>query len=516
MPQAVEEQARQSNLSRMPGSQQAASLTASPASPSSPRSPMVTSTRPAAANPPNGVPNIIAFFNSKSGGRKGLKVKRALERHLGADRVLNLSDSADGLWKPEEKLEQWKGEEDLKLLVCGGDGTMGWLFSCIDRVQDHPGQFPMAMMPLGTGNDLARTFRWGPGFSGRMLKKRFIDKVGSAVPVPLDRWLISILPQMPLGEKEAKEHLPPTFSVSRHCPGVNAVTSVVTHRGQTFSRDLSRRASGLYTLDSPSMSKLQGEFDESSVHSSQLDPCDEEEEVVASPAPVRVSPPMSPSRGVESYDSVFCNYYSVGLDAVAALAFHEHRTRYPEKFKSQLRNQMYYIQKGFPAAGGFFHTPPPKLYNILTLQIRRTVESELETIDLPRDLRGVIILNLQSYGGGRDLWGSAGEDNQSCLPWRKTRFSTPRVDDGLLEVVGVSTIYKMGCIMGLNKMGVHAQQLAQGVEIKMKVSTSISMQIDGEPWNQAAGEVTITHFGRSTCLIPRKHYKPKKHGPALV
>jgi hypothetical protein len=43
------------------------------------------------------------------------------------------------------------------------------------------------MMPLGTGNDLARTFRWGPGFGGRMLKQRFLEKVRTAVPVLLDR-----------------------------------------------------------------------------------------------------------------------------------------------------------------------------------------------------------------------------------------------------------------------------------------------------------------------------------------
>lgn len=39
----------------------------------------------------------------------------------------------------------------------------------------------------------------------------------------------------------------------------------------------------------------------------------------------------------ESYDAVFCNYFSFGVDAVAANAFHEHRKQYPQLFTSRCR-----------------------------------------------------------------------------------------------------------------------------------------------------------------------------------
>lgn len=42
----------------------------------------------------------------------------------------------------------------------------------------------------------------------------------------------------------------------------------------------------------------------------------------------------------ESYDGVFCNYFSLGVDAVAASAFHEHREAHPELFKGRLSNQV--------------------------------------------------------------------------------------------------------------------------------------------------------------------------------
>lgn len=41
----------------------------------------------------------------------------------------------------------------FKIMVCGGDGTVGWALSCLDNVgQDAQCQSPpMAIVPLGTG-----------------------------------------------------------------------------------------------------------------------------------------------------------------------------------------------------------------------------------------------------------------------------------------------------------------------------------------------------------------------------
>lgn len=41
----------------------------------------------------------------------------------------------------------------FKILVCGGDGSVGWALSCLDNVgQDALCQSPpMAIIPLGTG-----------------------------------------------------------------------------------------------------------------------------------------------------------------------------------------------------------------------------------------------------------------------------------------------------------------------------------------------------------------------------
>lgn len=57
------------------------------------------------------------------------------------------------------------------------------------------GQPAVGVIPLGTGNDLARCLRWGGGYEGESVHK-LLHKVARASTVMVDRWLIELTDSM--------------------------------------------------------------------------------------------------------------------------------------------------------------------------------------------------------------------------------------------------------------------------------------------------------------------------------
>ncbi|CAL2032427.1 unnamed protein product [Caenorhabditis brenneri] len=133
---------------------------------------------------------LLVFVNPKSGGNKGSKALHTLCWLLNPRQVFDITS----LKGPKFGLEMFrKVVTQLRILVCGGDGTVGWVLSTLDNL-NWPAYPPMAIMPLGTGNDLARCMGWGGVFSDEPISQLMHAILHETIVTHLDRWRIDVEP----------------------------------------------------------------------------------------------------------------------------------------------------------------------------------------------------------------------------------------------------------------------------------------------------------------------------------
>ncbi|XP_052865360.1 diacylglycerol kinase theta isoform X1 [Anopheles cruzii] len=390
---------------------------------------------------PPGVQPLLVFVNVKSGGCQGLELISSFRKLLNPYQVFDLDNGG-----PLPGLYVFRHIQDYKILVCGGDGTIGWVLQCLDNVgQDSEcSSPPCAIVPLGTGNDLARVLRWGAGYTGGEDPLNLLRDVIDAEEIRLDRWTVVFHP-----EDKPEDATP---------------------KAQPNSTGKKKKIQQQQT-------QQQQQHQQQHQHPS---------------VAIVATNPAQVVGGAQSEDNsqifVMNNYFGIGIDADLCLDFHNAREENPNKFNSRLHNKGVYVKMGLRKMVG------RKMVKELHKELRLEVDGKV--VELP-PVEGIIILNILSWGSGANPWGPEKED----------QFSKPNHWDGMLEVVGVTGVVHLGQIQsGLRS----AMRIAQGGHIKIHLHSDIPVQVDGEPWVQSPGDVVVLKSALKATMLKKMKGKMKR------
>ncbi|XP_057953357.1 diacylglycerol kinase 5 isoform X2 [Malania oleifera] len=406
---------------------------------------------------------VIVFINSKSGGQLGADLLVTFRYLLNKNQVFDLGEEGPDkvlhrLYLNLERLTQDddnfapKIRERLRLIVAGGDGTAGWLLGVVCDLKLSHPP-PIATMPLGTGNNLPFAFGWGKKNPGTDHQA-------------VKSFLVQVM--------KAKEMKIDSWHIlMRMKAPAEGSCDPIAPLELPHSLHAFHRVSATDTLN---------------------------------------------MEGCHTFRGGFWNYFSMGMDAQVSYAFHSERKLHPEKFKNQLVNQSTYAKLGCTQGWFFaslFHPPARNIAQLAKVKLMKR-PGQWEELHIPSSIRSIVCLNLPSFSGGLNPWGTP---NRRKLHDRD--LTPPYVDDGLLEVVGFRDAWHGLVLLAPNG---HGRRLAQASRIRFEFHKGAAnhtfMRIDGEPWKQPLPVdddtvvVEISHLGQVNMLATHDCKSKSAHDPS--
>lgn len=305
---------------------------------------------------------------------------------------------------PAPALHKYSDAEDIRIIVCGGDGTVGWVLSEVEHINWKYEPPPVAIIPMGTGNDLSRSFLWGGRYKDKPVKKVLHD-VNEAEVEWLDRWQLSL---QTVGDGE------------RHQRAIDSIPE---------------------------------------------------------------------------QNSVFNNYFSLGIDAHIALQFHNARNANQDKFTSRTRNLLFYGLEGGK--------------DLLIQKWRHLMEDVIVKCTIRDNSEIDITKRLKDYGAHSILFLNIRNYSSGTRPWKQKSGYVASQNDGLIEVIALDNID-----LALLHLGGTGVCLCQAKSVQLITRRAVPMQVDGEPMLVNPCNINI-NFHNKLKILSRKKTTYPYHDPEV-
>ncbi|KAL2087125.1 hypothetical protein ACEWY4_018184 [Coilia grayii] len=175
---------------------------------------------------------VLVLANTRSGNNMGEALLREFRTLLNPVQVFDLSELP-----PSKALQLCTllPPGRVRVLVCGGDGTVGWVLDAIDTMKlKGQDQFipRVTVLPLGTGNDLSNSLGWGAGYAGEIPVEQVLRNILDAEVVKMDRWKVQVVSKGHFLRKPKVLSMNNYFSVG---PDALMALNFHTHRENTPS-----------------------------------------------------------------------------------------------------------------------------------------------------------------------------------------------------------------------------------------------------------------------------------------
>lgn len=385
-------------------------------------------------------PHIIVFVNTRSGGQAGASLLEPMRNTYGEENVFDIFEPPIG---PKDGLEIFminKKTKDLRILVAGGDGTVNWVIDTIDTLchANTDVAWPaIAILPLGTGNDLSRQFKWGHGYHGQDLEI-IKNSMKIAKIDQLDRWQLTI---HEVNEVESK------------------VNDKSDNKKETEDKD----------KNTTPVAKQEKEIE--LTEKTNTTNIVTETKVDKNIAKTETETETKSELGKEILNRKFVNYFGIGVDGKMVTKFEECRKSCSWMFCCRCMNNMIY---------GFFGFINPCLPNALIDQeYDVTLNNNNHKCKVPKRARGIMILNIQSFMGGVQLWSKKEEEATSHDEKVDATSVNGTLHLGLIKV----DLGTADCLGQGKDVTIYPKQFPSTItneQKEIKKQTYIAAQVDGE------------------------------------